>query len=330
MSSKELNKMYSILSYPGNNNHDDFFPKGVYPYIKDYKINSILEAGCGTGAMLYDIARIYPNADILAIDFTENSIQKAIDKLKSHTNVRFRMVDLMSTDMETIGKFDFIHCQGVLHHLDAPEKGLQNLINCLNTDGKLYLWVYLAKGREEISDIKELMKPFSNEDYDTKLRIVSNLIALRGSAKKNKKHKRYLKKKNKFGFLGKIARFLMIVEENGILHSTSKVRHKILGKIFKNNIRQHQKNIGIADENLNPNEYFYTINEFFDLLSRNNMEVDLVVDGISRNLNDIGSGGLRIEPEIEAMNERWKWRLIELFDEPRGVGVLCSKAKQED
>ena len=157
MSSQKLKKMYSLLPYPGENNHENFFIKGVYPYIKDCDFENILEAGCGTGAVLSDIVKMYPESNVIAIDFTEKSLKKAKEKFNDNTKVNFKLLDLISNKMKDIGQFDFIHCQGVLHHLDDPEKGLKNLFDCLKPDGKLYLWVYLKKGRQEISDIKELM-----------------------------------------------------------------------------------------------------------------------------------------------------------------------------
>ena len=248
-----------------------------------------------------------------------------MEKFTDNSKVHFELVDLMSDKMKQIGKFDFIHCQGVLHHLDDPEKGLKNLVDCLKHDGKIYLWVYLEKGRQEISDIKELMLPFADKNLDTKLDIVKNLISLRISAKRNKKHKRYLNKSNKIGLLGNFAKFLLMVEQYGLLYSISKIRHIFLAQFFKNKKRIYQANIGLADTFLNPNEYFFNINELFELFKKNDLKVDFVVDGISRNLEDLGSGNMPVKKEIIAMDNKWKWRLIELFDEPRGVGVLCSK-----
>jgi SAM-dependent methyltransferase len=325
MSADELNKMYTILSYPGDNNHDHFFSKGVYPYIKGMKIDSILDAGCGTGAILKDIANIYSDAEICAIDFTVASLKKAEKNLENHLNVKFKKVDLMGQSIQGIGKFDFIHCQGVLHHLESPETGLKNLIKCLNDGGKLYLWVYLSKGRQHITEIKELMEPFESLEYDDKLRILNNLLKIKKSASRNKKHKRYLRRINKRGILGNIAKLLIMIEEYGVMHTASKVRHIIIDKTLRSPARDKQLNIGRADEFLNPCEHFYTINEFFKVIKGSGLKIDSIVDGVSRGIDDIGSGNLTIEPEIEFRDDKWKWKMIEYFDEPRGIGVLCSK-----
>ena len=78
----KLKSLYSKFSYPGENNHNNFFIKGVYPYLKTYKINSILEAGCGTGTVLLDIYKCFSNSIIVGIDFTETSLKEAKNKFE--------------------------------------------------------------------------------------------------------------------------------------------------------------------------------------------------------------------------------------------------------
>ena len=156
---------------------------------------------------------------------------------------------------------------------------------------------------------------------------MKNLSSIRDFAKRHKKYKRYRNKSNKYSLIGKFAKFLLMVEHYGLFSSFSQIWSIFLNTFFKSKSRNSQADIGIADTYLNPNEYFFNLNEFFDLLNKNDLKVDHVVDGISKNLNDIGVGNLSIKQEIVDMDDKWKWRLIELFDDPRGIGVLCSKKK---
>src|SRR5262249_41191953 len=57
----------------------------------------ILNAGCGTGRESIYYATIFPDADILAVDLSRNSLSYAISQAARHdiTNVTFRQADIL-------------------------------------------------------------------------------------------------------------------------------------------------------------------------------------------------------------------------------------------
>jgi 2-polyprenyl-3-methyl-5-hydroxy-6-metoxy-1,4-benzoquinol methylase len=45
-----------------------------------------------------------------------------------------------------LGKFDFIECSGVLHHLKNPEAGFRAVVANVRPGGHLHCWVYAKEG----------------------------------------------------------------------------------------------------------------------------------------------------------------------------------------
>jgi len=115
---------------------------------KDLKIflsdkDRILDAGCGNGritAMLQKYSS--SNSAILAFDIIESEIAKKNFNHLNRTN--FILKDLM-LDLSDLGKFDFIYCQEVLHHLENPKVGFENLVKVLKENGEIAIYVYKLK-----------------------------------------------------------------------------------------------------------------------------------------------------------------------------------------
>ena len=51
----------------------------------------------------------------------------------------------ITSDLSDLGKFDFIYCQEVLHHLKDPYKGFNNLCKLLDNNGEIAIYVYKKK-----------------------------------------------------------------------------------------------------------------------------------------------------------------------------------------
>jgi SAM-dependent methyltransferase len=130
----------------------------------------ILVAGCGSGSEAFMLARKFPAATIVAVDFSSRSIAIA-KKLQRESarmrNIRFLEADLTSRSLSrTAGSnFDFISCHGVLSYIPNPERVLAKLARQLKPDGALFLGVngsehFSVRGRPFLSsfgfDLAEL------------------------------------------------------------------------------------------------------------------------------------------------------------------------------
>lgn len=97
---------------------------------------SLLDAGCGTGAMLQLFSKDYPEKTYTGIDLSENMIKVA--QKKEITNARFLVGDCENLPFE-INSFDVVTCSMSFHHYPNPEDFFQSLCRVLKPGGRFIL-----------------------------------------------------------------------------------------------------------------------------------------------------------------------------------------------
>lgn len=161
-----LNEKSEIFNWILNRNG---FPKVAN--FKNYLKNKcrILDAGCGNGRVIA-LIRKYSNpnkTEIMAIDVAPiNIAQNNLKRLHLNEKVTFKNADLTKS-LKDLGKFDFIYCQEVLHHLPDPQKAFRNLSEILEKNGELAIYVYKKKApvREYVDDyIREKVSKLSYKE----------------------------------------------------------------------------------------------------------------------------------------------------------------------
>lgn len=113
----------------------------------DWRNKRVLDAGCGMGRNSYWPMK-WGAASVTAFDFDERSISRAKETLKefSSANVLYKSI----YDIDWKGEFDIAFSIGVIHHLEDPKRAIKNIVNALNSHGKLLIWVYGYEGNEWI------------------------------------------------------------------------------------------------------------------------------------------------------------------------------------
>jgi 2-polyprenyl-3-methyl-5-hydroxy-6-metoxy-1,4-benzoquinol methylase len=126
-----LLKVYG--DYLGEINHWLF--NGKKDFTKKFRV---LIAGGGTGDSTVFLAEQLKDtdADVIYLDFSKNSMAIAQKRAEHRglTNITWIHDSILNIPNLKLGKFDYITCTGVLHHLESPDAGLKILsdTNCNN------------------------------------------------------------------------------------------------------------------------------------------------------------------------------------------------------
>lgn len=111
----------------------------------------ILVAGCGTGREALEFALLLPSARVLGLDLSRSSLAYAARKALElgAANLCLQQADLLELEQppET---FDLISCVGVLHHLQQPVRGLQQLVRRLQPRGVMLIGLYSTIARRSL------------------------------------------------------------------------------------------------------------------------------------------------------------------------------------
>lgn len=121
-----------------------------------------LVAGGGTGDATIFLAEQLraTNAEIVHLDMSHASIVLAQQraKIRGLSNITWVHYSLLSLPALGLGKFDYINCSGVLHHLADPDLGLRVLRSALKPDGAMGLMLYATTGRAGVYQMQALMR----------------------------------------------------------------------------------------------------------------------------------------------------------------------------
>lgn len=192
----EVRSQYEALPYPPCNPEDDcrrlvltwledlpminhYCFGGKQTFRNDFRA---LVAGGGTGDASIFLAEQLrtlkaDNAQVVHLDMSQASIALAqrraeIRGLTNITWVHDSLLNLPARAAE-LGRFDYINCSGVLHHLTDPDLGLRALLSVLRTDGEcpgaIGLMVYAALGRLGVYQIQTLMRMINDRPGDPPL-----------------------------------------------------------------------------------------------------------------------------------------------------------------
>ncbi len=151
-----LLKVYG--DYLGEINHWLF--EGKKDFTKKFRV---LIAGGGTGDSTVYLAEQLKNidAEVVYLDFSKNSMEIA-QKRAQYRGVKDKITwindSIFNIPKLKLGKFDYITCTGVLHHLESPDAGLKVLADSLTSGGGMAIMVYAQYGRTGVYQIQEMLR----------------------------------------------------------------------------------------------------------------------------------------------------------------------------
>jgi hypothetical protein len=176
----QVRSQYEALPYPPCNPQDDH-QRLVKTWLEDLPMINhycfagkqsfqngfrALVAGGGTGDATIFLAEQLraTDAEIVHLDMSQASIALAQERaqIRGLSNIRWVHDSLLNLPGLGLGRFDYINCSGVLHHLADPDLGLKALRSVLKNDGlhpaAIGLMVYASTGRTGVYQMQALMR----------------------------------------------------------------------------------------------------------------------------------------------------------------------------
>ena len=312
---KKVVEMYSKYPFPHGGNYDNFFAKFVLPSVLHLKkaspIQRLLDAGCGTGNITADIASHLPDVNVTGIDLTDESLVLARERATARglTNVSFQKSNLLEHDA-ALGGFDFVYCQGVIHHLSDPLAGMKNLNRYLKKDGYAFVWLYSLLGRRRVLEMREALRILGVEKLPWEQKIQLALDA------------RPLFFSQRLTFVRKMIKILGYVDKHGIKGLAAYLYRRISTTSEDKVLR-----IVLADQILHPQDKYYRFTEMIELFNQSGFEFTQVLEGMSNSIEESfgDAANLMTGKNISRLDF---YTLIELHEQPEGVGFLVRKTRE--
>ena len=119
----------------------------------------VLVAGGGTGDGLIQLAAMMAAAgrpyEMTYVDLSvaAREVAEARARIRGLTGIRFKTASLLQA--ASFGRFDYIDCCGVLHHLPEPQAGFDALAGALAPGGGIGCMVYAPLGRAGVYPLQE-------------------------------------------------------------------------------------------------------------------------------------------------------------------------------
>jgi SAM-dependent methyltransferase len=104
-------------------------------------IHSILDVGCGTGVVGFDLLKLIPAAQLVGLDIEPSILQVAKGHTPDGKSGSFVAGDVFSLPFRQIS-FDLVACQYVLQHLGRPVAALEEMRRVCRPGGRAIVFEY--------------------------------------------------------------------------------------------------------------------------------------------------------------------------------------------
>jgi SAM-dependent methyltransferase len=99
----------------------------------------VLDAGCGTGDVIAELARSHPDVQFVGMDFSDTIYENA--RKHKASNIDWICGDVSNPPFER-RVFDGVYSSGVLHHTSNSRKAFSAVSNLVKSEGRFFVWLY--------------------------------------------------------------------------------------------------------------------------------------------------------------------------------------------
>lgn len=124
----------------------------------ELKPKRILDLGCGTGHFTQKLQALYPEAEVIGIDFSENMLAVANS---NYPDLTFIQANVMKTNLAE-HRYDLLFCNGVLHWLAQPQEFFIEAKRLLATSGAL---LFTTFGPDTLKELQRAWATISNQAH---------------------------------------------------------------------------------------------------------------------------------------------------------------------
>lgn len=141
--------------------------------LNSLKGKSLLDYGCGAGRYTQAFAKLGCK-EVLGIDLSTKNIATAKKRNKFQTRVTYKVKNVNKNNIKS-NSFDFIFCNGVLHHTGNISKGLLEIHRILKPGGKCIMYLSSTDGIKWyfIEAFREIVKNLNREQFAKTLRTMN-------------------------------------------------------------------------------------------------------------------------------------------------------------
>lgn len=120
----------------------------------------VLELGFGNGSLLYHVGELGPER-LAGVELGDTLEQTR----RNLAHLPSGMLDLQRGDLTKVdlGRFDFVYCIGVLHHLESPEAGFDAVPRHTRPGGRSHRGVYAREGNGLVRALVEPLRAVTSK-----------------------------------------------------------------------------------------------------------------------------------------------------------------------
>jgi SAM-dependent methyltransferase len=200
---------------------------------------SVVDVGCGTGQLACFLA--LKGRPVLGVDYSQRSLALAqtLQERLALPTVEFRRVNLLEWEPPE-NAFDFVFCNGVLHHTSDPYGGFRKLVRMAKPGGRVVVGLYNRYGRLMLLARRRVLSLLSRIDPQARDRAIRKQLT-RHDSDDAKRHSWYADQyEHPHESTHTVAEVLGWFRENGLSYVSSFPNVELFGSGSKRIFRPRQ------------------------------------------------------------------------------------------